>query len=126
MPFWCYILECADGVYYTGHTDDLERRIAEHSVGGFCRFTSARRPVELIWADEFPTREEALASELRIKKWSRAKKEALAAGDWGKLSFYSKPPRERLSTSLEANGCCGSHSHSVRIERSRDTKRADN
>ncbi len=104
MPFWCYILKCADGKYYTGHTDDLERRIAEHHHGEYCKFTTHRRPVTLIWADEFPTREEALESELRVKKWSRAKKEALASGDWDRLSHFSKPPRERVSTALDTNG----------------------
>ena len=104
MAFWCYILRCADGKYYTGHTDDLERRIAEHMHGGYCDFTSRRLPVELIWAADFPTREEALSSELRVKKWSRAKKEALAAGDWKRLSHFARPPRERVSTSLDTNG----------------------
>ena len=83
--FYCYILRCADGKYYTGHTDDPDRRVAEHHQGGFCSFTTARRPIELIWAAEFPTRHEALESELKVKKWSRAKKEALAAGDWDRL-----------------------------------------
>ena len=104
MAFWCYILRCADGKYYTGHTDDLERRIAEHMHGGYCDFTSRRLPVELIWAADFPTREEALSSELRVKKWSWAKKEALAAGDWKRLSHFARPPRERVSTSLDTNG----------------------
>ena len=104
MAFWCYILRCADGKYYTGQTDDLERRIAEHMHGGHCNFTSRRLPVELIWAADFPTREEALSSELRVKKWSRAKKEALAAGDWARVSHFAKPPRARVSTSLDTNG----------------------
>jgi putative endonuclease len=107
MAFWCYILRCSDGKYYTGHTDDLERRVAEHSQGGYCNFTSKRRPVELIWASDFPTRHEALSAELKVSKWSRAKKEALAAGDWDKLSFYAKPPKERVSTSLDTNGSVG-------------------
>ena len=104
MAFWCYILRCADGKYYTGHTDDLERRIAQHHVGGFCDFTSRRRPVELIWAGEFVTRIEALESEFRVKKWSRAKKVALAASDWARLSHFARPPHERVSTSLDTNG----------------------
>ena len=104
MAFWTYILRCADGKYYTGHTDDIERRMAEHMVGGYCTFTSRRRPVELIWATDFPSRYEALDAELKVKKWSRAKKEALAASDWDRLSFYAKPPCERVSTSLDTNG----------------------
>ncbi|WP_088310006.1 GIY-YIG nuclease family protein [Novosphingobium sp. B 225] len=112
MAFWCYILRCADGKYYTGHTDDLDRRIAEHHVGGYCSFTTKRRPIELIWADSFPSRYEALDAELKVKKWSRAKKEALAAADWERLSYFAKPPGERegappcerVSTSLDTNG----------------------
>ena len=112
MAFWCYILRCADGKYYTGHTDDLERRFAEHQVGGYCSFTSSRLPVELLWTQDFPTRAEALESELRVKKWSRAKKEALANAGWNRLSHLAKPPSERstrlspipVSTSLDTNG----------------------
>ena len=107
MPFWCYMLKCADGKYYTGHTDDLERRIAQHRHGGYCEFTTRRRPVAFVWAQEFTTRAEALESELRVKKWSRAKKEALAAGDWQKVSHHARPPRERVSTSLDTNGVRG-------------------
>ena len=104
MAFWCYILRCADGKYYTGHTDDLERRMAEHGHGGFCEFTSRRRPVQLVWSQDFPTRYEASSAELVVKKWSRAKKEALLASDWARLSYYARPPRERVSTSLDTNG----------------------
>ena len=104
MAFWCYILRCADGKYYTGHTDDLERRMAQHEYGGFCDFTSRRRPVKLVWSQDFATRYEALSAELQVKKWSRAKKQALAAADWPRVSFFAKPPRERVSTSLDTNG----------------------
>ena len=104
MAFWAYILRCADGKYYTGHTDDLERRMAQHHAGGFCDFTTRRRPVTLIWAEDFPSRYKALSAELRVKKWSRAKKEALADRDWERLSFHARPPRERVSTSLDTNG----------------------
>jgi predicted GIY-YIG superfamily endonuclease len=98
------MLRCADGRYYTGHTDDLERRIGEHQTGGFCNFTTRRRPIELVWSQEFGTRDEALGAELTVKKWSRAKKEALIGGDWPTLSFFSRPPSERVSTSLDTNG----------------------
>tara|TARA_R110000868_G_C10559438_1_gene736729 strand:- start:161 stop:508 length:348 start_codon:yes stop_codon:yes gene_type:complete len=104
MAFWVYILKCADGRYYTGHTDDLERRIGEHQAGGFCAFTSKRRPITLMWNQPFATRIEALESERRIKPWSRAKKEALIREDWAALSHFSRPPRERPSTSLGTNG----------------------
>ena len=105
MAFWAYILRCSDGRYYTGHTDSLELRIAQHHAGGYCRFTSVRRPLALTWSAEFPTRIEALGAEQQIKKWSQAKKHALIAGDWRLLSYFAKPPKDRLSTALETNGC---------------------
>ena len=95
MPFWTYILRCADGSYYTGHTDDLEARIAHHHNGTYQGYTHDRRPLELVWAEEFSSRSEALANELKIKPWSRAKKEALIAQDWDKLSYFAMPPAER-------------------------------
>jgi putative endonuclease len=110
MAFWTYLLLCADGVYYTGHTEDLERRFGEHQSGLIKGFTSSRLPVQLVWADYFQTRAEAIENELRVKKWSKAKKRALADQDWDKLSYYSKPPSERgslppgVSSSLDTNG----------------------
>jgi len=110
LAFWVYVLQCADGKYYTGHSDDLERRIAQHQTGGFCDFTSRRRPVHLMWSEHFPSRIEALEAERRIKPWSRSKKEALFVGDWAAVSYLAKPPSERPSTSLGTNGDDGSHS----------------
>ncbi len=103
----CSSLRWADGSYSTGHTDDLKRRMAEHWHGGFCDFTSRRLPVALAWSQEFPSRVEALTAEQRVKKWSRAKKDALVAGNWGQVSFFARPPRERVSTSLDTNGDVG-------------------
>jgi predicted GIY-YIG superfamily endonuclease len=104
MAFWVYILRCRDGRYYTGHTDCLERRIAQHTSGGFCAFTASRRPVELVWQEQFATRIEAIEAERQVGRWSRAKKEALIRGDWEGVSFFARPPCERFSTSLETNG----------------------
>ncbi|HWK36760.1 GIY-YIG nuclease family protein [Sphingomonas sp.] len=104
MAFSTYILRCADGRYYTGHTDDLERRIAQHHAGGYCDFTARRQPVTLVWSQAFPTRIEALEAERRISPWSRKKKEALIAGDWAALSYWARPPSTRPSTTLGTNG----------------------
>ena len=79
-PFFTYILRCADGSYYTGSTDELEKRIAEHKHGEGGAWTRTRLRVEFVWRQEFGTREEARAAEYQIKGWSRAKKEALIAG----------------------------------------------
>ncbi|MBA3002588.1 MAG: GIY-YIG nuclease family protein [Desulfurivibrio sp.] len=83
--FWVYILRCTDGSYYTGHTDNLESRIALHHTGECECCTTTRLPVELVWSQEFSTREEALSAERRIKGWSRKKKEAMIRADWGEV-----------------------------------------
>ena len=103
MQFWVYILRCRDGSYYTGHTDDLEKRLWEHREGKTCDWTRRRLPVELVWCDWTGTRYEALEFERRVKNWSRAKKEALIAGDWDRVGYFAKPPRERPSTTLGTN-----------------------
>jgi predicted GIY-YIG superfamily endonuclease len=90
MGFWVYILRCSDGSYYAGHTDDLEARKAQHDFGFHGGYVSSRLPVTLVFADEFPTREEALARERQIKGWSRAKKEALIHADWAEVSRLAK------------------------------------
>lgn len=90
MPFWAYMLHCNAGRFYCGHTEDLERRVAQHKAGYFEGFTKRFLPVELVWAQEFPTRAEAKAAELRIKGWSRAKKLALIRGDWDAISRLAK------------------------------------
>jgi predicted GIY-YIG superfamily endonuclease len=115
MVFWTYIILCADGLYYTGHTDNLEYRIGQHQSGLIEGFTSSRLPVRLMWSQDFPTRFEALDAEMRIKKWSRAKKEALIRGDWKAVSHFAKPPSERPTLSINDGP-----SPSVRGERSRD------
>jgi predicted GIY-YIG superfamily endonuclease len=86
MSFWVYILRCADNSYYTGHTDNLEERLAKHKTGEFEGYTSTRLPVRLVFSEQFPTREEALSCELQIKGWSRKKKEALIRDDWAEVS----------------------------------------
>ncbi|WP_427968668.1 GIY-YIG nuclease family protein [Altererythrobacter sp.] len=86
LEFHAYILRCADGSYYTGHTDQIEIRLAQHSSGELGGWTSSRRPVELLWCESFPSRDDAFAAERRIKGWSRAKKEALIAGNWDLVS----------------------------------------
>ena len=92
MSFWVYLLRCADGRYYTGHIDNLERRVNEHQAGADrgC-WTWRRRPVALVWTERFATRIEALETERRVGGWSRRKKEALIAGDWAAISRYARP-----------------------------------
>ena len=82
MPSWAYMLLCAAGSFYTGCTTDLETRFGQHQGGTFGGYTATRRPVELVWAEEFQHIDDAIAAERRIKGWSRGKKKALIAGDW--------------------------------------------
>ncbi|HUD90399.1 TrmJ/YjtD family RNA methyltransferase [Sphingobium sp.] len=90
MSFHAYMLHCADGSYYLGHTDNLEARIAQHQSGEIAGYTQNRRPITLVWSEEFGTRDEALASEQQIKGWSRRKKEALIAGDWDAIRLAAR------------------------------------
>ncbi len=90
MSFWAYMLHCRGGYFYTGHTDQLERRLAAHKSGIVKGFATDHLPVELAWSQEFPSRIEALEAERRIKGWSRAKKLALIRGDWSKISALAK------------------------------------
>ena len=101
LDFWVYILRCSDGTLYVGHTDDLERRIAQHESGDLGGYTALRKPVTLVFCQAFPSREEALSRERQVKNWSRGKKEALVARDWSSLSRLARgpdkgPPRLRL------------------------------
>ena len=98
MPFWTYMLHCRGGKLYTGHTDDLERRVAQHKTGAIAGFTRDHLPVELVWSQEFVTREEAKAAELQIKGWSKAKKLALIRGDWGRISHLAR--NRQITTSV--------------------------
>lgn len=90
MSFWAYMLHCRGGYFYVGHTDDLDVRIAQHQYGEMSGFAAEHRPVELVWSQEFVTREEAKGAEKQIKGWGRAKKMALIRGDWSDISRLAK------------------------------------
>jgi putative endonuclease len=86
-----YILRCRDQRYYVGVTrDSLERRVAEHNAGHFGGFTATRRPVTLVFSQYFDRITDAITVERQLKGWSRAKKEALMAGDFEALQLLSK------------------------------------
>ncbi len=90
MTFWAYMLHCRGGYFYVGHTDNLELRLAQHQTGIVAGFAAEHRPVELVWSQDFPTRNEAKAAEKQVKGWSRAKKLALIRGDWDRISTLAK------------------------------------
>ena len=76
---YTYILSCSDGTLYTGWTNDLEKRLKAHNEGKGAKYTKTRRPVSLVYHEEFDTKEEAMKREYAIKKLSRAKKLDLIA-----------------------------------------------
>ncbi len=87
--FFVYILKCSDGSYYTGHTNDLEKRMAEHHAGSCNGYTASRLPLELVFTHEFDLREKAFYLERQIKGWSRRKKEALIENNFELLVKYA-------------------------------------
>lgn len=91
MAYFVYILECSDGTYYTGMTNDLDRRMMEHKSGYYPNsYTHERRPVELKWYGTFTSVTYAIEKEKQLKSWSKAKKLALIANDWSKVSALAK------------------------------------
>ena len=102
-PFYVYLLRCNDGSYYCGQTDNLETRLYQYAEGRI-GYTKTRKPVVLVWQAEIEKREEALALERQIKGWSRAKKEALIAGNWKRLSELAKSRTDSKSkVNVEGN-----------------------
>jgi putative endonuclease len=86
--YFAYILQCADGKYYIGVTNDVDRRFIEHQAGlDPASFTYERRPVELMLIERFQYIQHAIEREKQLKGWSRKKKEALIAGDEAVLSL---------------------------------------
>lgn len=88
---YVYVLRCADRSYYVGSTrKTLDERVGEHNSGVYRGYTYMRRPVELVWSQDFPNAIDAIACERQLKGWSRAKKEALIRGDWKLVSALGK------------------------------------
>ena len=80
MSYYCYILECADGTYYTGWTVNPERRVKMHNKGRGARYTRTRCPVKLVYVEELPDRKAAMKREIAIKKMKREGKGKLIGG----------------------------------------------
>jgi predicted GIY-YIG superfamily endonuclease len=89
-PFFVYILHCSDGSYYSGHTDNIETRISQHMQGTLEGYTSARRPLKVVFVQTCESRSEALEAERQIKNWSRRKKESLINEHWQDLAIFAK------------------------------------
>lgn len=91
MSAYVYILRCAGGSYHVGITrDSLDRRLGEHQAGRFDGYTARRRPVILVFQQQFARVEDAIAAERQIKGWRRERKEALIRGDYSALTGMAR------------------------------------
>ncbi|WP_394749992.1 GIY-YIG nuclease family protein [Spongiimicrobium salis] len=89
--YYVYLLKCSDGLIYTGFTNNIVRRLKEHEAGGHKNsFTYTRRPVSLIFCQEFNDVHQAIVFEKKIKKWGAKKKLTLARGDFDMLRILSE------------------------------------
>lgn len=85
MSNYTYILKCADDTLYCGWTNDLEKRLAAHNAGTASKYTRTRRPVKLVYCEEFETKQEAMSREFHIKRMSRYEKLELINGSEKKI-----------------------------------------
>jgi putative endonuclease len=90
MKGYMYILLCSNGQYYTGSTNDIERRLVQHQEGEGSNFTRKHLPVKLVYLEEFDRFDEAFHREKQVQGWSRKKKEALIKIQYDKLPELSK------------------------------------
>ena len=88
--WWVYTLLCSDGSYYTGHTDDVPLRVSVHNAGRAVKWTACQLPVRLVYCEPQPSKQKAILRERQIKRWSRAKKEALINGETKTLKTSAK------------------------------------
>lgn len=98
--YFVYMVICTDGTFYIGVTNDADRRVAEHNLGlddGCCTYT--RRPVVMVYSQDFHDVIQAIAAEKKLKGWSHAKKSALARGDWKLISALANPRQKRRLSS---------------------------
>ncbi len=100
MKGYMYILECADGSYYTGSTNDLERRLEQHQNGEGANHTKKRLPVQLVYFEEFQRIDDAFYREKQVQGWNRKKKEALINGFQEKLPELSLAYRDLVSVTV--------------------------
>jgi putative endonuclease len=106
MNAWVYIVRCADGSYYVGSTrGELDQRISDHNAKRYGGYTSTRLPVTLVFSQDFDRITDAIEMERRLKRWSRAKKEALIRGDFTELSALSRNRTLRQAQGEDKTSC---------------------
>jgi putative endonuclease len=111
---YMYILECADGSYYTGSTKNLERRLWEHQNALGANYTKKRLPVKLVYFEEYDRIDDAFYREKQVKGWSHKKKKALVEGRYQDLPVlarnyteYGKPKVDSTGPSTSPSTCSG-------------------
>ena len=95
---YVYLLRCSDNSLYVGQTSNLRTREQDHNDGRGGSYTAKRRPVHIVYAEQYSSRDEALSRERQIKRWSSEKKQLLVRGDVAALSGRSQ--RARIRTGL--------------------------
>ncbi|MEN6624283.1 MAG: GIY-YIG nuclease family protein [Smithella sp.] len=107
MKGYMYILLCSNGQYYTGSTNDIEKRIFQHQNGEGSNFTRRYRPVKLVYFEEFDRLDDAFFREKQVQGWSRKKKEALIKMQYDKLPELSKS-YDHVTSTGSVTGTTGS------------------
>ena len=100
---WMYMLECSDGTFYTGSTNNLTLRLHQHQVGEGANYTKKRLPVKLVYSEEFERIDDAFYREKQVQGWNRKKKEALIRGDIELLKELSKSRAGSLNSAMALN-----------------------
>jgi predicted GIY-YIG superfamily endonuclease len=104
MNAFLYIVRCRDGSYYVGTTrSSLDERIGAHNLGHYGGYTASRRPVELVFHQDFDRITDAIAAERQVKGWRRDKKEALIAGRFDLLPALASRSRRGVSAEDHAS-----------------------
>ncbi len=106
------MLRCADGSFYVGSTWNLEHRLYEHEIGEGAEYTKRRRPVELVWVEEYERVADAFAREKQVQNWSRVKRQALIDRCYADLPalaerYSTRRRREREIAEAERRGRLG-------------------
>lgn len=93
---YTYMLQCSDGTYYTGWTNDLKKRLQSHNSGNGAKYTRSRRPVSLVYCEAFATKQEAMRREYALKQLSRREKQALISSNTNEIqSAWPQTPSEK-------------------------------
>jgi putative endonuclease len=88
--YYVYILQCSDGSYYIGYTENIEQRLLSHRKGRGARYTALRLPIVLVHSESYSSQSKARTREIQLKKWSHSKKLALIQTDLEALRVLSK------------------------------------